>query len=388
VPFAAALSAHPNAAHAVGEVTGQVLEALGDEPPDLAVLFVTGPHVRAAGDAGEVVRRLLQPRTLIGCTAVSVLANGLEVEETPAVTLWAGRFGQVHGVAIGPDGGVEDPPPFEPSALVLLADPFGFPAEIAFAALAERWPHLPVVGGMASAARGPGGNRLLLDDRALLTGAVGAFLGPGVEVETIVSQGCRPVGRPYTVTAAEENVVRELGGEPAMQRLLDLANDELTEDEVAVINGGGLHIGLVIDERNLEFQRGDFLVRNVLGANQAEGWIAMAEPVDLGAILQFHLRDAESADDDLRAMLNGRRADAALVFTCKGRGTNLFAEAHHDAGVVADYLGRPPAAGMFCAGEFGPVGGRNFVHGFTASIALFREPGRMPGWAAVTDSVG
>jgi small ligand-binding sensory domain FIST len=228
---------------------------------------------------------------------------------------------------------------------------------------------------MASAARGPGGNRLLLDERVLLTGAVGAFLGPGLHVETIVSQGCRAVGRPLAVTASNENVVQELAGKPAMARLLELANDELTEEEVAVINRGGLHVGRVIDERKAEFGRGDFLVRNVLGANQAEGWIAIAEAVTLGETLQFHLRDADSADDDLRAMLNGRSADAALVFTCNGRGRNLFDVADHDAGVVAEYLGRPPVAGMFCAGEFGAVGGHNFLHGFTASIALLREAG-------------
>jgi small ligand-binding sensory domain FIST len=379
VPFAAALSEHPIAAHAVGEVTGQVLEALGDEKPDLAILFVTGHHTRSMADAGDVIRRLLRPDALLGCTAVSVLANAREVEETPGVTLWAGRFGPVHAVNIGPDGHVLSPPPFEPAALLLLADPFGFPAEAAFEGLAERWPGMPVIGGMASAARGPGGNRLLLDERVLLTGAVGAFLGPGIEVETVVSQGCRPVGRPYTVTASDENVVRELAGQPAMTRLIELANDELTEDEVAIVNRGGLHVGRVIDERKLEFGRGDFRVLNVLGANQAEGWIAVAEPVTLGDTLQFHLRDAESADDDLRALLTGRAAESALVFTCNGRGRALFGTGDHDALVVDDYVGPLPAAGMFCAGEFGAVGGRNFLHGFTASIALLRETGRFGG---------
>lgn len=273
---------------------------------------------------------------------------------------------------IGPDGHVDEPP-FEPLALLLLADPFGFPAESVFERLAERWPGMPVIGGMASAGRGPGGNRLVLDERVLLTGAVGAFLGPGVEVETVVSQGCRPVGRPFTVTAAADNVVRELAGQPAMSRLIELANDELTHEEVDVVNRGGLHVGRVIDERKLDFGRGDFRVLNVLGANRTEGWIAVAEPIALGDTVQFHLRDADSADDDLRAMLTGRSAESALVFTCNGRGRALFDTADHDALVVDDYLGPLPAAGMFCAGEFGAVGGRNFVHGFTASIALLRE---------------
>lgn len=371
MPFAAALSEHPNPAVAIGEVTGQVLDVLANGC-DLALLFVTGHHAEALADAGDVVRTLLHPATLLGVTAVSVLANGREVEETPAISLWGGRFGGVHPLRFGPGAAAEEPP-FEPTALVLLGDPFTFPAEEAFAAIADRWPGLPVVGGMASAARGPGGNRLLLDDTVVTVGAVGAFLGPGVDVAAVVSQGCRPVGRPYAVTAADGNVVRELAGKPAMQRLLDLANDQLTPEEVTTINRGGLHVGRVIDERQVDPGRGDFLVRNVVGADQTEGWIAIGDEVTIGETLQYHLRDADTADDDLRAMLTGHEADAALVFTCNGRGVGLFDVAHHDAGVVEEYLGRPAAAGMFCAGEFGPVGGRNFVHGFTASIALLRE---------------
>lgn len=372
MPFAAALSEHPDPAVAIGEATGQVLDGLGGGGVDLALLFVSGPHTRALADAAEVVRTLLAPTTLLGCTAVSVLAGGREVEETAAVSLWAGRFGAVHPLRLAP-GVAATEPPFTPSALLLIGDPFTFPAEPAFAAVAERWPGLPVVGGMASAARGPGGNLLLLDEETASAGAVGVFLGPGLDVEPVVSQGCKPIGQPYAVTSVEGNVVRELAGRPAMTRLLELANDGLTPEEVETINRGGLHVGRVIDEHKADFGRGDFLVRNVIGANQSEGWIAIGDDVVLGETLQYHLRDADAADDDLRAMLNGRVADAALVFTCNGRGVHLFDVAHHDASVVEEYLGRPATAGMFCAGEFGPVGGRNFVHGFTASMALLRE---------------
>jgi len=376
LPFAAALSEHPNPAVAIGEATGQVLDALGGGPVDLALLFAGGPHARAVGDAAVVVRTLLRPTTLLGATASSVLAAGREVEETAAVSLWAGRFGDVHPLRLGP-GGPPTEPPFEPSALVLVADPFSFLAEPHFEALALRWPGLPVIGGMASAGRGPGGNRLVLDDQVLTAGAVGVFLGPGIEVEAVVSQGGKPVGQPFAVTAADGNVVHELAGKPAMARLLELANDRLTPEEVEVVNQGGLHVGRVIDEHKVDFGRGDFLVRNLVGASRSEGWIAIGDEVALGQTLQYHLRDPDSADDDLRAMLNGRTADAALLFTCNGRGVHLFDVPHHDAGLVAEYLGRPATAGMFCAGEFGPVGGRNFVHGLTASMALLRERPRV-----------
>ncbi|MDP9386920.1 MAG: FIST C-terminal domain-containing protein [Actinomycetota bacterium] len=378
MPFAAALSQHPVPAAAVGEVAGQVLDRLG-VAPDLALLFVTPPHGGALEDAANAVADILRPGTLLGCAAVSVVGTGKEVEQEPAVSLWAARFGPVLPVrldALRTGGGFAttgwpDEVPFEPSALVLLADPFSFPVEALYAELGERYPGLRVVGGNASAAVGPGGNRLVLDRRVHTSGAVGALLGPGVEVETVVSQGCRPIGRPYIVTRAERNVVYELGGAPALERLLAMTAEDMSEEDIDLIDQG-LHLGQVIDEHKLDFERGDFLVRNVLGADEATGAVAVGDVVDVGATVQFHVRDAATADEDLQHLLTGRRADAALMFTCNGRGIRLFGTADHDAGVLDDKLG-VPAAGFFAAGEFGPVGGRNFVHGFTASIALLRE---------------
>ncbi len=378
MPFAAALSLHPVTAHAVGEATGQVLERLG-EGVDLAMVFVTPPHAGALEDATAAVRSVLRPRTVLGCAAVSVVGTAREVEEEAAVSLWAGSFGPVvpvrlealqtsDGVAVT---GWPEEVPFDPEALLLLADPFSFPAEAFYAELARRRPGLPVIGGNASAARGPGGNRLALDGEVFTSGAVGALLGPGVDVETVVSQGCRPVGQPYVVTRAERNIVYELGGEPALERLLRMARGGMPEEDVRLINQG-LHLGQVIDEHKPEFDRGDFLVRNVLGADQENGAIAVNDLVAVGTTVQFHVRDAATADEDLRHLLAGHDADAALLFTCNGRGVRLFGTSDHDAGVLHERVGAP-AAGFFAAGEFGPVGGRNFVHGFTASIALLRE---------------
>jgi len=377
VPFAAALSEHPVPAHAVGEVAGQVLEALGPAP-DLAVLFVTPPHAGALEDAIGAIRDILRPAALLGCAAVSVVGTDREVEQDAAVSLWAGRFGPVAPVRLlaepGPDGPViEGWPvslPFEPSTLLLLADPFSFPAQAFYADLAGRHPGLPVVGGNASAARGPGGNRLVLDGRLHTDGAVGVLVGPGVEVETVVSQGCRPIGRPYIVTKAERNHLLELAGEPALGRLVEMSR-RMSEDEIDSINAG-LHLGRVIDEKKLDFQRGDFLVGGVLGADEATGGIVVDHLVEVGSTVQFHIRDASTADEDLRQLLDGRRADGALLFTCNGRGVQLFDAPDHDAGVLHERVGAP-AAGIFAAGEFGPVGQRNFLHSFTASVALFRD---------------
>jgi small ligand-binding sensory domain FIST len=378
MPFAAALSQHPITAQAVGQTAGEVLEKLGPAP-DLALLFVTPPHAGALEDAGAAVVAALEPKTLLGCAAVSVVGTGREVEEEPAVSLWAGRFGPVAPLRLeadeaGPRMDVVGWPGdlgFEPQALVLVADPFSFPVETFYEELERRHGRLPVIGGNASAARGPGGNRLLLGVSGFSSGAVGAFIGPGVDVETVVSQGCRPIGQPYVVTKAVGNVVHELAGEPALQLLIHMANTGMPEQDVALINRG-LHVGQVIDEHKLDFERGDFLVRNVVGADQEGGAIAVNDVVEVGTTVQFHVRDATTADEDLRHLLGTREADGALLFTCNGRGVRLFGRPDHDASVMDDTVGAP-TGGFFAAGEFGPIGGRNFVHGFTASVALLRE---------------
>jgi small ligand-binding sensory domain FIST len=362
VPFASALSVHPVTALAVGEAVGQVLERVGPNP-DLVVLFVTPHHAGALEDAAAAVRAVLSPTVLMGCAGVAVLGVRHEVEDDAGVVVWAGRFGPVRGFF----GGLPLDVPFTPQALVLLADPFSFDADACFEAVAERWPGLPVVGGYASAARGPGGNRLVLDGAVAVDGAVGALLGPGASIDVVVSQGCRPIGNPYVVTKAERNVVYELAGVPALSRLME-AFDGVVDAPV--------HLGVVVDEHKTSFGPGDFLVRNVLGADRSVGAVAVGDEVAVGSTVQFHVRDAVSADVDLREALDGRGdVDGALLFTCNGRGRRLFGVPNHDADVFDEEVGAP-VAGFFAAGEFGPVGSRNFVHGFTASVALFRDPAR------------
>lgn len=373
--FAAALSEHPLATQAAGEVIGQVLETLGT-PPDVAMLFVTAPHAGALEDIARTVRRLVNPRVLVGATAVSVLGGSQEVEDRPGVALWAGQFGvdvePVRLEAIPTDenlfvagGGVLNR---NDGTLLLLADPFSFPVEQVLDHLRETAPGVTIIGGMASAARGPGGNVLVLDDEQFRTGAAGVWLPPEVDVTSVVSQGCRPIGQPYVVTRSERNVLYELAGKPALERLNDTI-DGLDDHDKRLL-ASGLHIGHVIDEHAVEFRRGDFLIRGVLGADRKVGAIAIGDEIPVGATVQFQVRDALSADEDLRELIDGRRAGGALVFTCNGRGSNLFGEPGHDAEVVTEATGAA-VAGMFCAGELGPVATTNFVHGFTASIALF-----------------
>lgn len=387
MPFAAGLSQHPLPTHAVGEAVGQVLDAIGDAP-DAALVFVTAPFAGAMEDIAATVRATLRPGALVGATASAVLANGQEVEHDAAVALFAMRLGrrrrsgagslaravafhaerQDEGWQVVADGDVAQPG----ATLVLLADPFSFPVDGFVDDLATRIPRLTVVGGLASAASGPGGNRLVADGRVASQGAVGLLLPPGLPARPVVSQGCRPVGEPLVVTRARGTVIEEIAGQPALDRLMAQADAASPEDRARMARG--LHLGLVMDERKLDFERGDFLIRSVLGADHEHRAVAVGTEVEVGATVQFQVRDAVTADEDLRTLLADVTGDGALVFTCTGRGTNLFDQPSHDAAVVAEQLDGAPVAGMFCAGEIGPVGGRHFVHAMTASIVAFDDP--------------
>lgn len=383
MPFASALSEHPLTAFAVGEVCGQLLEDIGTHP-DAVIVFTTVAHAGALEDTMATVREVLHPAVAIAAASEAVVGTGREVEGGPALSIWAGRWGPVMPVRLSasphPDGptfsGMPDPGRFASSALILLGDPFSFPVPDFLAVLGTTHPGLRVVGGMASGARGPGGNRLALDAAVFTDGAVGLLVGPGVDLTAVVSQGCRPIGQPFVVTSAEGRIVRALAGRSALERLDELAGS-LSPAEIRALNSGGLHLGHVIDERKAEFGAGDFLVRPVLGGDRETGGIALGEEVGVGTTVQFHLRDATGAHDDLDGILvreaPGAEPEAALLFTCNGRGQRLFGQPDHDAAVLADRIGPVPTAGMFSAGEIGPLAGHNEVHAFSASMLLLRE---------------
>ena len=371
--FGAALSEHPTASFAVGEVVGSVIEQVG-ESPDMALVFVAGHDSADFVDIADAIRTLLSPAVLVGATAVGVVGGDLEAEDGPAISLWAGRVGEVEAVRLetvrAPEGtavvGMPDAAADGARTLVLLTDPFSFPVDALTKASNAQYPHLRIVGGVASRPGGPGANRLVLDGRVHDDGAVGVLLPAGLDEFTVVSQGCRPVGQPFIVTSSEDNLIQGLGMRPPLERLQDLVA-EADDDERALL-ASGLHMGVVVDETASEFGRGDFLVRGVLGADQASGGLRIGDRAPVGTTVQFHVRDAATASEDLDALLETVDADAALVFTCNGRGQRLFDERHHDASRVAEAVRRGPVAGMFCAGEVGPVGGHNHVHGFTASV--------------------
>lgn len=355
---------------------------------DLGVVFVSAAYGPTIRPLLEHLADLVPARHVLAATCEGVLAGEREYESGPAVAVWLARLpgAWLEPVSLEytqtPDGGMFAGWPAglagrmpANAALVLLADPFSFPVDALIRRLEEEHPGLPIVGGMASGGSRPGSNTLAINQRTYDSGAVGVLVGGSVRVRPVVSQGCRPVGRPLVITKAEENLIVELGGTPALDRLREMYGD--LDDADRELVRSSLHVGRAASEYRDTFRRGDFLVRNVLGADPDSGVIAVGDLVRAGQTVQFHVRDAASADEDLRELLCGDATEAdpagALVFTCNGRGSRLFAEPNHDAKCLQRCLGPLPAAGFFAQGEIGPIGKRTFLHGFTASIAIFES---------------
>ncbi len=385
--FAAALSTAPDTACAIEEACNRALTSLQGDP-ELALVFFSPHHAEAAEKIATVQQRL-SARCLLGCVGEAIVGNDQEIEQGPALSLWLGRWPrrvelepfhlELHHTPDGrsllgwPDTLLHADP--SESVILLLGDPFTFPANACLQQVNTNHPGLRVMGGMASGVRGPGQCRLILGNQVCHTGAVGVLLRGSVTIRSVVSQGCRPIGRHLVITRAQDNIISELGGEPPLARLQQLWQ-ALTPEEQRLFQQG-LHIGQVINEYQGEFQRGDFLVRNVLGLDRETGSLAITDLVRVGQTVQFHVRDAETADEDLHALLqldvsaHAQSPGGALLFTCNGRGQRLFSEPHHDARAVRSEVGEVPLAGFFAQGELGPVGGQNFIHGFTASVVLF-----------------
>jgi small ligand-binding sensory domain FIST len=385
--FAAALSTRADLHQAVDAVCQEAQEQLQADA-QLAVMFISAEYPAIEEGLAARVCDRIQTDMLLGSTGEAIVSTGQEIEGQPAVSLWLAHMEGVQllpmhlrleqtpeGASIigWPDQLAQQWPPN--AAMLAMGDPFTFPADLMVERLNEDRPDLRVLGGMASGSARPGESRLLLGREVLSQGAAAVMIHGAVDVTTVVSQGCRPIGRPFVVTRAERNVIHELGGKPALLQLKTVF-DTLAASEQQLVQRG-LHLGRVVNEYQEHFTQGDFLVRNVIGIDPDTGSMAVGDFFRPGQTVQFHVRDDRTADDEMRELLarvrDGapRAPQAGLLFTCNGRGTRLFPEPHHDAGLIRHYLGDIPLAGFFAAGELGPIGGKNFLHGFTASVALF-----------------
>jgi small ligand-binding sensory domain FIST len=411
--FVSATSTEPEIGAALAslieQVNAQATQQSGEELPldwvDLAIAFVSVHFTASARQIIEGLRSGLRPRALLGCTAEGVIGQDQEIEDSPAITLvaaslpgvvlspfmllagdtdlpastWSARAtgGQAdwHKLLLDPDEfrRVLDTPE-DPRLFILLGDPFSTPMDDMLQAFNSNFPGVPVVGGMASGALRPYGNALWIDDQITHEGAVGLGLAGDLDVDVVVSQGCRPIWRPFKVITAHRNVIFNLEGRAPLAWLQDLI-PELPEEDRLLLQKG-LFVGRSIQAGQEGPGRGDYLLRGVTGIDQNSGAIAIGDSIMDGETIQFHLRDALTAKEDLEMMLIPQAFRPApsgvLLFSCNGRGTRLYDHPNGDISVIQANLEGAHLAGFFCAGEIGPIGGVNFLHGHTASLAIFR----------------
>jgi len=390
VNCASAISDRPRSGDAGKALVESLSSALSADAPQLVFLFASAHFEDELDDALAAIQAVYPDSVIVGCTAQGTIGGRREIERGPSMAALAAVL---PGVRVSPfaltqaqlesmtgaatwESMIGDSPENVP-VFVAFGDPFSVDIQRFVAGLNATFPGSPLFGGVASAAEEPGQNRLVADCEICYEGMVGVALSGNIDVVDVVSQGCRPIGRPFVITRATRNIIHELGGQPplaqfqAVFRELDAGDEKLARE--------ALLIGRAIDERRDVFQRGDFLIHNIMAADSSSGAIAIAGPARVGTTVQFHVRDAQCADEDLKHLLapHAARTDrppyaAALLFGCNGRGTRMWPYPNHDINVLHEVVGPIPTAGFFCAGEFGPVGGRNFIHGFTASIALMR----------------
>ncbi|WP_235401474.1 FIST signal transduction protein [Rubrobacter aplysinae] len=401
--WATAISRDTDLDEAVAGCAAELRRELGEGPVSLALIFVTPHHRERYREVPSLVLSHLGADALLGCSGGGVIGGGEEVEGAPAVTLTAARMRnvEVRGFRIGGPGALPDldgPPDAweelvgaraaEEPQFVLLADPFSSDPVTLLSGLDYAFPGAAKVGGLASGATSAGEGALFVGEDYYASGTAGLALTGDVAVDTVVAQGCKPVGGVMQITSCQDNVLQELDGRPAFKALEEVyaALDERDRK----LAGSALFVGMLMDEFEEEPGPGDFLIRNLIGVDPQNGSLGVGERLQEGMRVQFHLRDAEASAEDLRAVLTGyERAmgparasgevSGALLFSCLGRGEGLYGEPGFDTGVLHERLGPVPVGGFFCNGEFGPVGGTSFLHGYTSSFGLFRPRGPREG---------
>ncbi len=381
------LSRRTGASAAFGEAADALEQQLRGSAPDLLLAFVSPHHAGACEPIAALAARRFPRALLVGCTASGVIGGAHEAEEGPALSLTAASLPGVElsGFHVGPGRSGPDapgwrervgrPPDARPKFL-LLADPLTMDVGGLVAALDLAYPGAPKFGGLASGGGRPAENRLFLRTDVHRNGAVGVVFSGDLAVDTLVAQGCRPIGEPMIVTRCGETLLQELDGRRPLEVVTELYRSLDARDRELMQHS--LFLGLEMRSQSVEFEPGELLVRNILGGDEETGALVIGAELRPMTVAQFVLRDPHSAEEELRRMLVRERhavgrASGALLFSCVGRGAGLFGAPDHDTSLFEEQLGPAPLGGFFCSGEIGPVGGKTFLHGYTSAFAIFRE---------------
>jgi small ligand-binding sensory domain FIST len=366
---------------------------LADAEPDLVIGFFSADFMDEFEHIPDLVKKHLRAKNFIGCSAGGLIGGGVELEKEKGIAIAAAVLPDVDIKLFHledsdlPD--IDSPPSAWEAAVgvengqspqfILLPDPFSFKVDALMQGLDYAFAKSVKLGGLASGGKRGGMNALFCGDKVYRTGAIGAALSGNIVLDSVVAQGCRPIGHPMRVTKCLNNFLIELDGEPAVHVLKEAIMKLAPADQKLAYNA--LFLGVVMDEFKDDFRGGDFLIRNILGIEQKSGALMVGEILRNERTVQFHLRDAATSAEDLRMLLkqyakrqNGNTdAAGALLFSCLGRGRHLYGQPNHDSDCFREYLGDIPLGGFFCNGEIGPVGGTTFLHGYTSSFGIFRE---------------
>ena len=357
----------------------------------LGLVFMTPHYFASATRILEVLRVHAEIPLLIGCSSASLVTDAQEIEDRqglilslfslPGAKLQAVHFTQEQvAEANGPGYWVMETGLMaeQINGWLAFADPFTLDAEAWLRGWNETYAPKPIVGGLAGGDFSQRQTQLYLDGEVSEEGGVAVALAGEVELQSVISQGCTPIGQTWTITKTDGNILHKIANRPAYEVLQETFL-QLPEPEQRKTKGN-LFVGLVVNEYLEDFHRGDFLVRNILGGDPQSGSLAIGAIPREGQTMQFQRRDAAAATEDMTALLDqlllrlpGRQVYGGCLCTCNGRGHRLFGHPHHDAGLVREKLGPVALAGFFCNGEIGPIGERNFLHGYTASLALFTK---------------
>jgi small ligand-binding sensory domain FIST len=356
---------------------------------DIAFIFISGFNEESTKLIADHIRDGLGLDPLIGCAGFGVIGPGKEIEDSPSVSLLLGRLPGVRCMPFYFDQAryesltsaeewydLMDVYPNEKPKFIVFTESTNTAMNVFLEGINQSYPDSPVVGALTGVDNNPKQNLFIFNQKYYSQGLLGVCLIGNIHIETIVSQGCRPIGESYIVTQVEDNIIYELAGRPFYEVLEDVINDATEGDQKLAQDA--IFIGIAMNEYKHRMKQGDFMIRLLMAIDDESGAGIITDTVQVGQTVRFHVRDPVSADLDLKSMLNEHKNElvwiapkGGLIFSCSARGEELFGAQNHDTGLLTEYLGDIPVAGFFSAGELGPVYGKNYLHGVSICIALF-----------------
>ena len=390
--WCSSVSNSPSLDLAIEDVTREISKKLGNNKPDLGLVFISSHHSSSYEEITEKIKEKINCEFILGCSGSGVIGEGKEFEYLPGVSLTVASLPNVtlkpfhftQDILPNPD---ESPDAWketvdvlddDPKTIILFPDPFSIRTEYVLDGLDFAFPNTKIIGALASGGNKPGDNALFVNGETYSKGCSGVVISGDFELDILVAQSCRPIGEPMIVTQSNNNVINELDSDLPIVAIKKLY-DELPEDEKGIMNNA-LQIGILMDRLGDIDDEITYMIRNISSIDKDTGSITIGESITDGQVGQFHLRDSGAAQEELKKMLTEYKINddqiikSTLMFSSVGRGKYLLGESHHDINLYKNIIdNNSPITGFFSNGEISPIGDRTYLHGYTSSFAIFRE---------------